>query len=322
MRRYRQAFSRHPILLTLPMVLALVIGVGASLKASRVYQGGVSLWCDTPVPNPSSILDSTGAQPAVIQRTVLTEFLASRTFLTKVAQAGPWAGYLATHSQTENLMLVSALGADVGVSTQGPHLLSITTKGKTPDDALALAKAVSVAYISEVNLTQSTRAKSSVGFFQSQVDSAAKALSDAQGKLTKYLEANKGTGPLSAVADATAAQLTQQVNTAQSNYDAAKSSAFTASSGLSNVGDSGVLRVFDPANVSPAPVKRSKKKIIFAGVAGLFGGAMISFFTLLLMVMGDRSVRSAGEIEVIPGMQVVGTVEHFHPERRQREIAS
>src|SRR5205823_13235711 len=111
---------------------------------------------------------------------VLVELLQTREFLSKVGKRGPWAGYLAAHPGADGDRLLFRLAGDVSVSTPGPHVLAIATKGTSSGDALALATSVADAYIAEVNDTQRTRAQSSVGFYKLQVDQASTALGAAE----------------------------------------------------------------------------------------------------------------------------------------------
>jgi uncharacterized protein involved in exopolysaccharide biosynthesis len=310
MRRYVQAFFRHPFLLTMPIVLAVAISLAYQIRQPRTYAASATMWCDAAVPNQSTIFSGTSDLPSSSQSVVLTELLQTRVFMAKVAQNGPWAAFLAAHPGVESDRLLSQLGGDVSVSTLGPHVLSISTKGASSGEALALAKAVPDAYIAEVNDTLRARAQSSVGFYQVQVTDASKALAAAQDKLNKYVAANQGSGPLGAAVDATLAHLTQAVSDAQSNYDQAASHVTSAGVGLPSVANSGVLRIFDAPRTTGLPVSH-KKKVIFGGVLGVFAGMMVSLITLLFLVVGDRSVHGTGDVEDLLGMQVVGTVDQF-----------
>ncbi|HET7486291.1 MAG TPA: hypothetical protein VFJ85_00070 [Acidimicrobiales bacterium] len=320
MRRFVQAFFRHPVLLILPILIAPVVSLLYSSRAPKVYTASMSLWCDTPVPNPSSIFTSDNA-PATGQQSILTELLSTRTFLTKVAEAGPWKASIAGKPQAAVDSVIWNLGAHVGVHTTGRHILVISTVGPDPTFARDLAKAVGDAYVADVNETQQARAKSSLGFYDVQAGEAAKALAEAQSKLNEYVASHQGAGPLGVVGDVQASQLSQDVSSAKAQYEEATLNASTARLGLTNVSDSGLLRIYDEARAADAPVSR-KKQIVFGGVAGLFGGAMVSFMALLLLVLADQSVRGAGDIESIPGMEVVGTVEQFRMRRRRGFRAS
>ena len=321
MRRYVQAFFRHPFLLTMPIVLAVAVSLGYEFRQPRSFAASATMWCDVPVPNQSSIFSGTSELPSASQSVVLMELLQTREFLSKVGHRGPWAGYLTAHPGSEGDRLLFQLAGDVSVGTPGPHVLAIATKGASSEEALALAKSVADAYVTEVNDTQRTRAQSSVGFYKLQVDQASTALAAAQDKLTKYLAANQGSGPMGALVDATVAQLTQAVSVAQSNYDQATSHLTGAGVGLSSVADSGVLRVFDSPRTTGLPVSR-KKKLVFGGVAGIFAGALVSLFTLLFLVVGDRAVHGTGDVEDLLGMQVVGTIDQFKTKIHSGKSAS
>ena len=294
----------------MPIIIAVTISLGYEVRLPRTFSANASMWCDVPVPNQSSIFSGTSELPSASQSVVLTELLQTREFLSKVGQSSPWAGYLAAHPGPDGDKLLFQLAGEVAVSTPGPHVLAIATKGASAADALALAKSVADAYVAEVNDTQRSRAQSSVGFYKLQVDQASTALAAAQDKLTKYLAVNQGSGPLGALADATVTQLTQAVSVAQSNYVQAASHLTEAGVGLSSVAESGVLRILDSPRTTGLSVSR-KKKLIFGGVAGLFAGAMVSLFILLFLVIGDRAVHGTGDLEDLLGMQVVGTIDQF-----------
>lgn len=321
MRRYVEAYFRHPILLMLPVLVAVAASSAYVVRQPNAFRGGASLWCDTPVPNPSSIFGGSSQQsPAETQRAVLTELLLARTFLEKVGEKAVPSRYGTNGPKARADDALFQLARDVQVSTGGPHLLLVSTTGGTPRRASQLADAVMRTYIDEVNDTQRARAQSSLVFYRSQMDEASKALSDARAKLTQYAQANQGGGPAGTATDATIAQLTEQVSGAQANYDKAKGDASSAQLVISSGSDSGVVRVFDPATASPVPVGR-RKKLVFAGAAGIFGGLMVSFLAILLLVGTDRAVRGAVDVEAIR-MPVVATVKEIGPKRRRRKKAS
>src|SRR5207237_8336370 len=89
---------------------------------------------DVPVPNQSSIFAGTSELPSASQSVVLTELLQTREFLSKVGQNSPWAGYLAAHPGADGDRLLFQLAGDVSVSTPGPHVLAIDTKGASAGD--------------------------------------------------------------------------------------------------------------------------------------------------------------------------------------------
>lgn len=322
MRRYVEAFFRHPILLVLPVILA--VGASASYVARQpeVYRGGLTFWCDTPIPNPSSMFDDRlGSAPAEKQRALLTELLQTQTFLTRVARAGPWAEELDRRSPADAERLLLWLATRVGVSATGPHVLTVSTTGATPAAAADLGRAIGVAYVAQVNETQEARAKASLGFYRSDLDQASKNLSEARARLTQQVSALQGGGPLGVAGDAALAQVTQQVSTAQANYEKAKANVAAAEAGLSITSDSGAVRVLDEPDASTTPMAR-RKKLVLAGVAGAFAGAMVSFVALLIMVLGDRAVHTPSDVERILRMPVVGAIEELPAKPRRRARAS
>src|SRR5712671_1744995 len=112
MRRYVQAFFRHPFLLTMPIMIAVVLSLGSQVRHPRSFVANASMWCDLPVPNQSSIFSGTSELPSASQSVVLTELLQTREFLFKVGQNGPWASYLAAHPGPDGDSLLFQLGGD------------------------------------------------------------------------------------------------------------------------------------------------------------------------------------------------------------------
>ena len=113
MRRYLQAYFRHPILLSAPLVIALFVSIFYGLHQPRKYQAGASIWCDVPVPGDSTIFTGTSQPPSAAQAAVLTELLQTHEFLMSIGKLGPWADYLASHDQATDDRLVQQLGGTV-----------------------------------------------------------------------------------------------------------------------------------------------------------------------------------------------------------------
>jgi len=322
MRRYVQTFFRHPFLLAAPLVIAVVCGLALISRQPRKYSAGATLWCDVPVPSQSTIFNGSTAAPAAGQAAVLSELLQTHEFLVKVAQTGPWADFLASHSPAQVDQLLGSLGRSISVTAPGPHLMVINALRPSSDEALALAKATTDTYIKEVNDTQHSRAVSSVGFYQLEVDAAQKALAAAQNQLATYQAANPaGSGPLGALGDAKLAQLVQSVTSAQNSVNQAQANQQGASLGLTSLTDAGALRVYDAPRLSSVPVSR-RKAIIFVGAGSVLAGGMVSLFALLYLVVSDTSVRGTADLEEMLGLEVVGTIDQFKTKRRGRSRVS
>jgi capsular polysaccharide biosynthesis protein len=323
MRRYVQTFFRHPFLLMAPLVIALALGLFSINRQPRKYLAGATVWCDVPVPQQSTVFTGSSNMPAVGQAAVLTELLQTHSFLAKVAAASPWASLVKTNNQLAGDQVLNSLGSSVSVVAPGPHLLSITVKRPTADEALALAKAATDTYIKEMNDTQHSRAVSSVGFYQLEVDAAQKALVAAQDQLGSYVAANQPAsgGPLGAAVDAKITQLVQGITAAQNSLNQAKASQQSATLGLTSLSDAGAIRLYDAPRVSPTPLSR-RKVIIFAGVGSVLAGAMVSLFALLYLVVTDTSVRGTADLEEALGLEVVGKIDQFKTRHRGRTRVS
>ncbi|HMC09184.1 MAG TPA: hypothetical protein VKL22_07680 [Actinomycetota bacterium] len=313
MRRYLQAFFRHPILLSAPIIIALVVGIGYEAKQPRKWVAWATVWCDSPVPNDSTVFSTTSQPPSGGQAAVFTELLQTHAFQASVGAHSPWASYLASHSQADDDRVLGRIVGSISVSTPGPHVLAISASGATPEQAAQLATAVTTQYISGVVGTEQTRAQALVGYYQQEVDATQKELAAAQAKLNDWLRANP-VGAAGSVSDLTGTQLAAAVAVAQQRYDDAAANRTRAGLSLTTAPEAGGLRVIDQPTVPQFPKSR-KKQLIFGGVGALLAGGMISLLALLFLVASDKTVRDVADIEEELGLNVVGTIGQFRTRR-------
>jgi capsular polysaccharide biosynthesis protein len=120
-----------------------------------------------------------------------------------------------------------------------------------------------------------------------------------------------------ATVDPTVTQLSGTVATAQQAYGEAVSNYNSSKMGLSSAADSSQLHVIDQPLA--AYLQASKKKVIFAGIGGLFAGGVISILLLSWLVSKDTSPLDAEDLEDELGLTVVGTIEQL-PSPRRKEL--
>ena len=271
---YAEAFSRHRILFGLPVVLAAVASLLFVLGAPKVYQAEATLWVDNPPPGGSSLNNPNPAvlTPSTQAQQVLSELLTSRSFRLAVGKRGGLKEYLASHSSGFSLTdllrgkaplsnrVAAALDAKhVAMSVAGPQLIAISLKGPNP----AVAANTLWALIDQFKLKRSElgiqRAQKTIAYFQHRADAAQTALE---------------TASTPQAASAAAKQLktmTRALNQAQLNLGALRLQNTTFE-----------IEVQDPPAPPTGPVS-GKKKAVFALVAGLFVGALVSFLGIVLL---------------------------------------
>src|SRR5262249_45658673 len=141
---YAETFTRHRILLSAPIVLAVFVAIWFILGTPASYEARAALWIDSPTPQETSLnqTDSAILPPAAQAQSFLNELLPTREFRVEVGRRGPLAKFLAAHrtagwSPTAMLRrlrgagsvddrVVSALGSsNLTVTVQGPQVLAI-----------------------------------------------------------------------------------------------------------------------------------------------------------------------------------------------------
>jgi len=280
---YKETFSRHRLLFSLPVVLAAVVSLLFVVSAPKTYEAEATLLVDTPPPGQSSLneLNPAVLTPAAQAQQVLAEFLTSRSFRLAIGKRGGLRTYLASHSSGFSLTgllrgkapldnrVASALdGKHVLITVNGPQLIAISLKGPDPGVAANTLNAL----IDQFTLKRSElgieRAQSLIIFFQHRVDAAQTALDTAS------------TPQAASAAEKQLRTMTRARNQAQISFDALRLQKNTFE-----------ITVQDQPRPPTGPVS-GKKKALFGVVAGLFVGALVSFLGIVLLSgREEREVR-------------------------------
>jgi Mrp family chromosome partitioning ATPase len=288
-KRYFELFFRHPILFSLPMVVALVAGVAYASKAPPMYISSATVFCDASLPNASTLsqgVSGGGTTPAADKMSTLQEFLRTQSFVDKVAHRSPLASFLATHSQPVDQLVADAMRKTITVSTAGPHLLVVSVKAGSPVLAAGTVTATIQEFTVELGALLKSRGQSLAAIYQAELDATTRALATAQ-----------------TAGDLALAQ--QQHASALDRYNQAVSGATGAAV------DPTAFHIVDPPKAPGAPVSR-KKQLLMSGVGGLLGGSIISIIALVLLMAQDRSVREEQDVEEALDLEVLSTVPQFH----------
>jgi len=280
---YARTFSRHRLLFILPVVLTAVIALLFTVGASKVYEAETTLWVDTPPPGQSSLdqTNPTVTTPAAQAQQLLNELLATRSFRLAVGARGGLTKYLADHSSAgwsprgllESLRgkqplsnrVVSALDVKhLTTSLPGGQILAISFKGPDP----AVAANTLRALVDQLGLERARfavrREEGAVNYFQGQVDAARAALGSA------------ATPAEASIASKRLVNATRALNQTRLNLGATKL-------------QKGTFETQDPAKPPTGPVS-GNKKVLFAMVAGVFLGGLLSF--LGIVVLSGREGRA------------------------------
>jgi uncharacterized protein involved in exopolysaccharide biosynthesis len=334
--RYLEAFFRHKLLVITPVVLALVMSVWYVKSQPVTYQSSTSVWFDTPLPNPSSVdVPAQGSTPAQQAQLVLQELLGTRQFLINVGNRGPLRAYLATHHASKHgptvvfSKLLSAVKGHSGaraplddqiaatlarafsMTTTGPQVIDITMTSSAASAMPGTLKALVAEFTDEISGVRRDRDQAALSYEKTQLDFAERTLASADSDFLNYERDHPNA---TVVSDPALAELVQLASAAQNNYVGLQHDYNQAGLALTNAESANTIRVID----SPlgATAISHKKKAIFAGVAGLVLGLIISFLTITALVATDKTARVNEDIADVEGLEVVANIEHLRHARR------
>ena len=291
---YRQTFRQHRILFSLPIVLAVIVSAWAVLGSPKSYDSTTSLWVDTSAPADSSLgnVDPALTPPAQQEQTVVTELMATRSFVLSVGHKSLLGSYLATHSTSGfgpsallsggggslDDRIIAALGGKVMSTVAGPQILQLTYSGPTPAVAASTLGTVVQQLQADSARFVKVHGDSALTYYKAQVQTGSQAVAAARTELSSYLAQHRGAG----LGDPTVNALTSaqsaansQLNQATQNYNDAVSSLHGGSGGST-------VSVVDPASTPIGP-SSGKKKELMGLLGGLFAGALISLLGVVAM---------------------------------------
>jgi capsular polysaccharide biosynthesis protein len=300
------AFSRA-WLLVLPIVLVPLLVV-ALTGSTPVYESWATVWASAPVGDSGPAFGATNSYvtPAQNQVQVLGDLLSTDSFREQVAvQAG-----LTDGSDRDELR--NAVGhLDIGVSTVGANLVSISASSGHPAEAQAVVAAV----ISQYQLRAATeiqrRGVASVDYYTQQLALVDQTLIQRRQELSEYLRAHPKAGDPSDVASkdpnylALVSQVETQVSRQESLHEALQGVQLEQASAPSSQEAS--FSVQDPASLPEAPLPTSSTQKYGLPFAGLLFGLMISASYVYFAYRTDHTIRSAADVGELP-VPLLGSV--------------
>lgn len=326
MRKLTEAFFRHMWLVLLPpLLIPIVVAPIAILTMPVAYESVVGVWVDHP-----TYLDAKSAptltSPAQSQSAQLTELLHTRTFMLDVAGRTSLASVLNTKGGEARVADMFDKGITVAAVPNGAHLLTIRSRFGTPQLANQVAQAVVDAYADRNSNNLADQSSTAIAFYQSQLQSAQTDADKATRELSQYAiamgyastsDATTLTQDAQSVSafDPQFAELQAKAHFAQAQVDqgrAALQNAQQTSAAAIQGADLG-FQVIDAPQVPTAPVTQFKNSIIYV-VAALIVGLGISVMVLVLLMAGDRSIRT--EVDIQPPVRILGVVPTLKLKRR------
>ncbi len=296
---YARTISRHRLVLSLPIVLTTAIALWFVAGKPNSYMSTASLWVDNPAPAVSSLDNSNPAilPPAANAQQLLNELLTTRHFRVAVGQGGPLAGYLKTHSSqgwgpsallagqgSLRDRLEAALDTKhVSTAVAGPQVLAVSLRGPTPNVAAGTLEALVAEFNKERRALDVAGQKAKVSYWQKQADAASTAVANAKKELYAYNSGGSSDKSLQA--------LNQAVTVASARLTHSRTAFHQASVSYgASRGEGPLVRVVDPPKVPEAPVS-GRKTALFALIAGLFVGGLLSLLGVVALSAHDRDLR-------------------------------
>ena len=292
MRNYLETFFRHPVLLTLPVIVGFAAGGVFAFLVPREYVASATVWTDTAVPDASTIATTGGSSPpSAGQAALMSQLLATRSFMESVASNSPVAEEMTGLAPVERDALIGALASSISVSTPGPQIMSIAVKLDDASHVTGVASSVLEQFDRFQREKTKARAKAQADYDQKQLEDAGKALQTAEADLAEYLDAN----PRSETSDdPTAGSLIAAAALAQQLY-ADASTAYGRSQAALSDAETTTLEVLDQPTVA---YPQSRKKVVFMGAAGgAIAGLSVSVLALLMLMARDKSLRDEQDVQ-------------------------
>lgn len=305
---YRQTFRQHRLLLSAPILLAVLIAAALVLSGGKSYESSASLWVDSPATTDSTLgnLNPALTPPSTQEQNVVTELLATPGFDDAVAHHSLLASYLANSSSgglssllgggggSLEAKIIAALGPkSVTTTVPGPQVLQISYVGPTPAVAQSVLKAIVTQLQNDSSQFSQQHNRAALDYYEGQVQTAAQTLLAARNQAEAYRNSHPGAAPN----DPNLAALTTAETSAGAELSQAQAGLSAAKSTLKGGTSSNQVQVIDAPSAPVGPTS-GKKKQAEGILAGLLAGLVISFLGTMALT---RRERDPWEDEVAEG---------------------
>lgn len=283
---YRQTFRQQRLLLSLPIVVAMLIAGALTVTSAKSYLSTASLWVDNPATTDSSLgnLNPAMTPPSTQEQNVVTELLATEGFDLAVAHNSSLASYLSSHSGggipilssgggSLDARIVAALAPPaVTTSVPGPQVLQISYSGPTPALAQSTLRAIVAELQKDSTAFSQQHSQGAIEYYTGQVDTATQALLATRNQADAYRAQHPSAQP----GDPNLAAFQTTETSAGSELAQAQAGLSAAKAALKGGGTASQVQAIDSASIPTGPTS-GKKKEVEGILGGLAAGLLISF---------------------------------------------
>lgn len=328
---YRQTFRRHRLLLSLPIVVAVLVAGALTVMSPKSYLSTASLWVDNPAATDSSLgnLNPAMTPPSTQEQNVLTELLSTQGFALPVAHQSSLASYLASHNGggissilgggggSLNDRIMAALTAPAVTTTvPGPQVLQISFTGPTPAVAQSTLDAIVTLLQKDSTSFSQEHSQGAIQYYMGQVETATQALLAARNQADAYRAQHSTAQP----GDPNLAAFQTAETSAGSELAQAQVGLSAAKAALKGGSTASQVHVIDNADLPTAPTS-GKKKQLEGIVAGLAAGLLISFLGMMALTRRESDPWEDELTEVAgPGVAAAQGGMPAHPERGDHRV--
>ena len=303
---YRQTFSRHRVLFSLPVVITTVLAIWFVAGTPKEYKAGATLYVDKKSGQTS--LDEQNSSlltPAALAQQLLNELLATKQFQGEVARRGPLAKHLAEHSDAgwgptgllKQLRGSGSVADRTATALDAKHILtvlpggqvlSIELHGPTPEVAVGTLNALITSFQLQRRELDVARQQSAMQSFETKVTAARNAIASLGAQIAS---GNRSSAEIQGLRSAqTAAE--RQLRSATNGYNQAALALSVAQQ------EKPSYHVIDRPNL-PAPAVSGMKKSVMMVFAGAFVGALISLLAVVLLTSADSKAGNEDLRDVV-----------------------
>jgi uncharacterized protein involved in exopolysaccharide biosynthesis len=336
--RHLETFFRHKLVLLLPILVAVVAATWFVSTRPSTYSSTTTVWFDSPLPNTSSIDQSSwnAPVPATQANSLMQQLLKTRAFLIKVGHRGPVgrgaiANYIIAKQQAKggtkgrltndemDDLIVRTLSPALSSVVVGNQVIQLNMTGQDPAMMRSTLDAVVAQYFEEVTATRQARLQAVVGYYEPLLADAAKDVERTRGEAVSYVR----THPEAAftVTDPAYNALAGAASGAQAQYQDLEQHYSEANHALALADASMSSKVIDPAG---APKRAStKKKAIFAEGAAVMLGALVSVIGIAALTALDTTARLPEDMQrSSDGLRLIGTIGSLEESDRRRRTGA
>jgi len=319
MRRILEVVFGHKLLLTVPLVAAVIGTAGFLILQPPSYQSTATVFVNA---------QGLGTQSAAqTQSDTINQYLKTDAFAVAVAAAGPLGAYLDSHpSATQSFGLHSLLGESPGIPSAdairtylaahvtltqlGPSELTIAVNAPTAELARGTADSL-LSQLAAAELAAKIAAtQTQLQVYQTQLQQQSAVLSSDLAAVHSYLVAhpNLANNPSASATDPQLALLQDRASVDQQTYLQLLAKIQQAQSDLA-LAQQPKLQPFRIVDAPQTPAAQSLlgKQQLVALAAGLLGGLLAVIAIAALLVRLDTTVHTAAEVQSMLGLTAIGS---------------